>query len=165
LQIPYAFDPSQQIARLSGEDLQESIPGAAYLFCNEYELAMVQSKTGWSLEQLRSHVGTLVLTLGKKGSILYTGADAITVPVANLERMEDPTGAGDAYRGGFFATLRAGLPLAVCGKVGSLCSVYTMEKTGTTAHHFTVDEFIARYARDFGPEPALQLLRQPAPVQ
>jgi adenosine kinase len=162
LGIPYAYDPSQQIARLSGEDLQESIPGAAYLLCNEYELAMVQSKTGWSLDQIRGNVGTLVLTLGKKGSTLYMGDEAIPVPVADLEHMEDPTGAGDAYRGGFFAALRCGLPLAACGKVGALCSVYTMEKTGTTAHRFTVDEFIERYTRVFGPEPALQLLRQPA---
>ncbi len=164
LNIPFAYDPSQQIARLSGEDLHESIPGAAYLLCNEYELAMVQSKTGWSLDEIRSQVGMLVLTLGKKGSALYWGDEEIAVPVAHLERMEDPTGAGDAYRGGFFAALIAGLPPAVCGKIGSLCSVYAMEHMGTTAHRFTVNEFIARYTRVFGPEPALERLRQPAVV-
>jgi adenosine kinase len=162
LNIPFAYDPSQQIARLSREDLHESIPGAAYLLCNEYELAMVQSKTGWSLNEIRSQVGMLVLTLGKKGSALYWGDEEIAVPVAQLERMEDPTGAGDAYRGGFFAALVAGLPPAVCGKIGSLCSVYAMEHTGTTAHCFTVGEFIARYTRVFGPEPSLERLRQPA---
>jgi adenosine kinase len=81
-----------------------------------------------------------------------------------LERIEDPTGAGDAYRGGFFAALVNGLPPAVCGKIGSLCSVYAMEHVGTTAHRFTVNEFIARYTRVFGPEPSLQLLRQPTTV-
>jgi adenosine kinase len=161
LGLPYAYDPSQQIARLSGEDLQESIPGAAYLLCNEYELAMVQSKTGWSLDEIRSQVGMLVLTLGKKGSTLYWGDEVIAIPVAHLERIEDPTGAGDAYRGGFFAALANGLPPAVCGRIGSLCSVYAMEHIGTTAHRFTVNEFIARYTRVFGPEPSLQLLRQP----
>lgn len=160
LGIPYAYDPSQQIARLSGDDLQDSVPGAAYLLCNEYELAMVQSKTGWSLDEIRSQVGMLVLTLGKKGSVLYEGDKAVTVPVAHLERMEDPTGAGDAYRGGFFAALLNGLPPAVCGKIGSLCSVYALEHMGTTAHRFSVNEFVARYTRVFGPEPALQLLRQ-----
>lgn len=161
LGIAYAYDPSQQIARLSGEDLQQSIPGAAYLLCNEYELAMVQSKTGWSLDEIRGQVGMLVLTLGKRGSVLYAGDEAIVVPVAHMERIEDPTGAGDAYRGGFFAALNNGLPPAVCGKVGSLCSVYSMENVGTTAHRFTINEFIARYTRVFGPEPALQLLSQP----
>ena len=161
LGIPFAYDPSQQIARLSKDDLYESVPGAAYLLCNEYELAMVQNKTGWSLDQLRAEVGTLVLTLGKKGSVLYQGEEETVVPVAHLEHMEDPTGAGDAYRGGFFAALVAGLPPAVCGKIGSLCSVYAMEFMGTTAHRFTVDEFITRYTHMFGAEPTLETLRLP----
>lgn len=160
LGIPFAYDPSQQIARLSGDDLQQSVPGAAYLLCNEYELAMVQSKTGWSLDDIRAQVGMLVLTLGKKGSILYTADEVIPVPVAYLERIEDPTGAGDAYRGGFFAALINNLPPAVCGKVGALCSVYALERMGTTAHRFTLGEFITRYTLVFGPEPALQRLNQ-----
>ena len=164
LGIPYAYDPSQQIARLSGEDLQQSIPGASFLLCNEYELAMVQSKTGWSLDEIREQVKMLVLTLGKRGSVLYQGDETIPVPVAHLEHIDDPTGAGDAYRGGFFAAMTAGLPPAVAGKIGALCSVYALENVGTTTHRFTISEFIARYTRVFGPEPALQLLKQPTEV-
>ena len=164
LGIPYAYDPSQQIARLSGEDLQQSIPGASFLLCNEYELAMVQSKTGWSLDEIREQVEMLVLTLGKRGSVLYQGDETIPVPVAHLEHIDDPTGAGDAYRGGFFAAMTAGLPPAVAGKIGALCSVYALENVGTTTHRFTISEFIARYTRVFGPEPALQLLKQPTEV-
>jgi adenosine kinase len=162
--IPFAYDPSQQIARLSGEELERSVPGAAYLLCNEYELAMVQSKTGWTLADLREQVDTLVLTLGKKGSVIYHGDEETTVPAASLARLDDPTGAGDAYRGGFFAARMAGLPLAVSGRVGSLCSAYALEHMGTTTHRFTLDEFIERYTHDFGPEPALDALRQPAQV-
>ena len=164
LGIPYAYDPSQQIARLSGEDLQQSIPGVSFLLCNEYELAMVQSKTGWSLDEIREQVKMLVLTLGKRGSVLYQGDETIPVPVAHLEHIDDPTGAGDAYRGGFFAAMTAGLPPAVAGKIGALCSVYALENVGTTTHRFTISEFIARYTRVFGPEPALQLLKQPTEV-
>jgi adenosine kinase len=109
-------------------------------------------------------VGTLVLTLGKKGSAIYHDGGTVLVPAAALERIDDPTGAGDAYRGGFFAARMAGLPLEVCGKVGALCSVYALEQMGTTAHRFTLDEFIARYAVYFGDEPSLELLRQPAQV-
>ncbi|HXF60096.1 MAG TPA: carbohydrate kinase family protein [Caldilineaceae bacterium] len=167
--IPFAYDPSQQIARLSGEELRRSIPGAAYLLCNEYELAMVQNKTGWSLEELRRQVETLVLTLGKDGSLIFhreeTDEQEIPVPAATLARLEDPTGAGDAYRGGFFAARMAGLPLAVAGRVGALCSAYALEHMGTTTHRFTVDEFIQRYTAEFGPEPALEALRQPAQVR
>lgn len=164
LGIPFAYDPSQQIARLSGEDLSASIPGAAYLLCNEYELAMVQNKTGWTLAEIRSCVETLVLTLGKRGSVIYHGDEELTVPAATPVRIDDPTGAGDAYRGGFFAAHMAGLPPAVCGKVGSLCSVYALEHVGTTAHRFTVDEFIQRYTANFGPEASLDKLRAAASV-
>ena len=159
--IPFAYDPSQQLARLSGEDLAQSVPGATYLLCNEYELAMIQNKTGWSLDRLRSHVATLVLTLGKRGSVIYHGDQEIEIPAAIPDRIDDPTGAGDAYRGGFFAAVAAGLPLAVCGKMGSLCGAYALEHVGTTTHRFTIDEFVARYTQTFGPEPALAALRQP----
>lgn len=164
LGIPYAFDPSQQLARLTGPDLQASVPGAAYLLCNEYELAMIENKTGWTLDTLRSLVNTLVLTLGKKGSAIYHDGGTLAVPAAALDHVDDPTGAGDAYRGGFFAARLAGLSLEVCGKVGALCSVYALERMGTTAHAFTLDEFRARYAAYFGVEPALDALRQPAQV-
>jgi len=158
LNIPFAYDPSQQLARLNGEDLIESIPGAAFLLGNEYELAMIQNKTGWSLDQIRRQVKVLVVTMGKKGSLIYS-ADAIDeVPVAEVSQIADPTGAGDAFRGGFFAAHLAGLAPALCGRVGSLCSAYALENIGTTAHRFTLAEFSQRYAQYFGAEPRLATL-------
>jgi adenosine kinase len=167
LGIPFAFDPSQQTARLSGEDFAVAVPQAAYLLCNEYELAMIQNKTGWSLEEILGKVGVLVLTLGKRGSLIYSGAELWEIPPATLLSMEDPTGAGDAWRGGFFAALRVGLPLPICGRVGSLCSAYALENTGTTAHRFTPTEFVERYRQTYGPELALDVLlaEHPAPVR
>lgn len=121
LAIPFAFDPSQQLARLDGDGLRESIPGAAYLMCNEYELAMILNKTGWTQAELIDAVDALVLTLGSKGSVIYTEGVEIRIATAPPLRIDDPTGAGDAYRGGFFAARSAGLPWEVCGRVGSLC--------------------------------------------
>ena len=162
LSIPFAFDPSQQLARMDGDDLRQSVPGAAYLLCNEYELAMIQNKTAWSLDDILGLVDSLVLTLGKQGSVIYTDGDEIRIPAAALDHIDDPTGAGDAYRGGFFAARTSGLPWPVCGRVGALCSAYALEQMGTTSHRFTVDEFIARYEVSFGQEPALAGLRKPA---
>jgi len=162
--IPFAYDPSQQIARLSGEDLKQSVPGATFLMCNEYELAMILDKTGWTLDELRAQVETIVLTLGKKGSVIYHGDEEVRAPIVELESIDDPTGAGDAYRAGFFAGRLAGLPWRVSGRMGALCSAYALENMGTTAHRFTIDEFIERYTQAFGPEPALDQLRQPLAV-
>lgn len=158
--VPFAYDPSQQLARLSGDDLKASVPGAAFLLCNEYELAMIQNKTGWTLDDVRAQVETLVLTLGKRGSVIYRGDEAVEVPAAPVTEIEDPTGAGDAYRGGFFAAWLAGLPLDVCGKTGSLCSSYALEHMGTTTHRFDLRTFNARYEQVFGSEPALAKLGQ-----
>ena len=158
LGIPYAYDPSQQIARLSGEDLVASIPGAAYLLCNEYELAMVLNKTGWSLDDLRGKVNILVNTLGKEGSRIYVDGLVVDVPAARVDKSIDPTGAGDAYRGGLFAALLAGLPWGVTGRVAAICGAYALEQRGTTAHHFTPAQFVDRYAANFGDEPRLDHL-------
>lgn len=159
LGIPFAYDPSQQLARLSGDELKESIPGAAYLLCNEYELAMIQNKTGWTTEQIHNEVTALVVTLGKKGSVIYTDGEEIRVPAALIDAIEDPTGAGDAYRGGFFAAALAELPWGVCGRVGALCSTYALEHIGTTSHRFSLEQFSARYTETFGSEPALARLK------
>ncbi|RIK42595.1 MAG: carbohydrate kinase family protein [Chloroflexi bacterium] len=158
--IPFAYDPSQQLARLSGEELAQSIPGAGYLLCNEYEIAMVQKKTGWSLAQICDQVDVVVVTLGKEGSAIHTGGSVTHVPAAKLSEIVEPTGAGDAFRGGFFAAIEAGLPLEICGRVGSLCSAYSLENLGPTAHRFTKEEFMGRYEENFGPEPQLSLLGQ-----
>jgi len=158
LGIPFAYDPSQQLARLSGEDLVQSIPGAAFLLGNEYELAMIQNKTGWSLDQIRSQVDVLIMTLGKKGSVIYRDGEIIEVPIAEIAGVTDPTGAGDAFRAGFFAAHLAGLPWAVCGRVGALCSAYALENIGTTTHRFLPEEFSRRYAQFFGAEPTLAAL-------
>jgi adenosine kinase len=155
LGVAFAYDPSQQLARLDGDDLAKSIPGAAYLLGNDYELSMIQNKTGWNLDQIREQVDVLVMTMGKKGSMIYCGDETIEIPVAAIDTVADPTGAGDAFRGGFFAAVLAGLPLAVCGRVGALCSTYALEHIGTTSHRFTVTEFAARYATFFGAEPSL----------
>ncbi|MCL4831726.1 MAG: carbohydrate kinase family protein [Caldilineaceae bacterium] len=156
LGIPFAYDPSQQTARLSGEELRASIPGAAYLMVNDYELAVIQEKTGWDLARIRAEVDTLIVTEGEKGSVIYRGASETRIPIAPPSHVAEPTGAGDAYRGGFFAALSAGLPVEVCGRVGALCSTYVLEQVGTSNHRFTLGEFAERYEAAFGPEPMLK---------
>ncbi len=160
LGIPFAYDPSQQIARLSGEELRQSIPGAAFLMVNDYEAAVTQEKTGWDLDQIRNQVETLVITEGKSGSTIYRGGEVIRVPVATPLHIAEPTGAGDGYRGGFFAAWSVGLPLDVCGRVGALCSTYILEQVGTTNHRFTLAEFGKRYEENFGVERELYRLKR-----
>jgi adenosine kinase len=163
LGIPYALDPSFQVARFSGEEMIAHFPGAAYVFCNEYEAAIVQSKTGWSLDEFKAQVETLVITLAEKGSTIYSDfgqRQAIAVPPGRPYKVVHPTGAGDAYRGGFFVARLKDLPLEVSGRVGSLAATYAIEHAGPMDHHYTIDEFIARYEENFGQERLLQKLNE-----
>ena len=162
LDIAYALDPSWQVARFSGDEMKANFPGAAYLFCNEYEAAIIQNKTGWSLNELKAQVATLVITLAEKGSVIYTdfgAGEELNIPPATPSKVENPTGAGDAYRGGFFAARQKGLSLEVAGRVGSLAATYALEHVGPMDHKYTLAEFAQRYAENFGAEPGLERLK------
>lgn len=152
LGIPFAYDPSQQTARLSGEDLRKSIPGARWLMVNDYEMAVIEEKTGWARQTILQEVGTLIVTEGRAGSLIYSQGEEFHIPVAPPQNVAEPTGVGDAYRGAFFAAHCAGLPVDVCGRVGAMCATYVLEQVGTTNHSFTPQEFALRYQQAFGEE-------------
>jgi len=101
--IPYLYDPSQQVLRLEGGELSRDMEGAQFLFCNDYEFGLISKKTGWSLDQILEHVKVLVITRGKDGADLYIGGDAVHIPTVPEDKIMDPTGVGDAFRGGFLA--------------------------------------------------------------
>ena len=101
LGIPYIYDPSQQIPRLSGDELQDGLDGALALFVNKYEFGMVQKKTGLSGEEIRERTQFTVVTLGEEGSLIYQGDKQMQIPVVKPDKIADPTGVGDAFRGGF----------------------------------------------------------------
>lgn len=150
LGIPFAYDPSQQTARLSGEALRASIPGAGWLMVNDYEFEVIQQKTGWPKERILREVDTLIVTEGRAGSYICHHGEEFKVPVAPpRQRVAEPTGVGDAYRGAFFAAHSLGLPVDVCGRVGALCATYVLEQVGTTNHRFTLPEFVQRYEDSF----------------
>ncbi len=150
LGIPYFYDPGQQIVRLSGEDLRAGIEGATALFLNEYEAKLLTKKTGWSLEDWRQRVDFVVVTYGPAGSRIYTREEEHAVPIAPPRQVSDPTGAGDAYRGGFLKGYLHGLDLPTCGRMGALAAAYCVEAQGPQSHTFTWEAFRERYREAFG---------------
>jgi len=149
--LDLVFDPSFQVIALDGEQLMEGARGARVLILNDYEFAVFQEKTGKSRDELLRDVQMIVVTLGEKGSEIWTSAEQpVRVPAARPVEVRDPTGAGDAYRGGFLAGLTRGLPLDVCGRMGALAAVYCIEQYGTSNHAYTRDEFAARFEENFG---------------
>lgn len=149
LNIPYLYDIGQQVVRTSPDELRRGVVGAHSLFVNEYEFELLQKHTGMSAEEIVANVGFLVVTLGSKGAAIYAEGKKILAPVVEVAQILDPTGVGDAFRGGFLRGYRLGLDWETCGKMGALAAAYCLEKRGTQEHCYTPAEFVQRYRENF----------------
>jgi adenosine kinase len=147
--IPIVFDPSHQLTVFSAQELMMLIGQAKFYIANDYEMKLTQEKTGWDMQELLNHTEVVITTLGERGSVISTKDGNIEVGVCPANSVEDPTGAGDAYRAGFFAAYVKGCDLETCAQVGAVCSTYTVEKYGTQTHSFTIQEFGERYEKAF----------------
>ena len=149
LGINYLYDPSQQVLRLEGSELARDMEGAYFLFCNDYEFGLISKKTGWDLKQILKHVKIVVVTRGKEGASLYTDGQEHTIPTVPEREIVDPTGVGDAFRGGFLTGYAHGWDWVLCGEVGSLAAVYCLECRGPQSHSYSRKEFVERFRQRF----------------
>ncbi len=151
LGVPFMADPGQQLARMDGEQVKRLVDGAAYLITNDYEKALLESKTGWSSEEVLERVGTRITTLGPKGCSIETGDGVLCdVPAAPEQRREDPTGVGDAFRAGFLAGLSWHLDHERSAQVGSMVATYVLEHVGTQEYELQPDDFLSRLGTVYG---------------
>lgn len=149
--IPFAADPSQQLAFMNGESIRELIDGATYLFANEYEAALTEQKTGWSSDEIATRVQTRVITKGKDGALIATrGEPLIEVKVAAELRKADPTGVGDAFRAGFLTGLAWGLGHERSAQIGSMLAAYVVETVGTQEYELGRRRFLERFTEAYG---------------
>jgi adenosine kinase len=150
LSIPYLYDPSQQILRLEGEQLQEGIRGSAGLFVNDYEFGLIQEKSGWGLEQVMGATQFAVITRGEAGADLHVGTERWGIPAVPADELQDPTGVGDAFRGGFLKGYLHQLDLECCCKMGALAATFCAESPGPQSRSLTLASFLDRFERQFG---------------
>ena len=151
LGVPFIFDPGQQCARMSGVELADGLAGATILVCNDYEYELLKQKTGLDEPAILKNVGTLIITKGEHGSSIVTREGRIDVAAVAPRRIVDPTGVGDAFRGGLIKGLAMNLPSHIAAQLGSVAAAYALEHLGGTSHAYTVGEFMARYEEHFPP--------------
>jgi adenosine kinase len=144
--------------RLDAASLSRGIRGARALFVNDYEYGLVRKITGMSEAEIRQSVGLLVVTCGEKGAQVMVGAEEIHVPVVPPLAIVDPTGVGDAFRGGFLTGYGRGFPWAICGQMGALAATYCLEQTGPQGHSYSRAEFVARFRQHFDDQGVLDEL-------
>ncbi len=153
--IAFAADPSQQLARMEGPEIKHLIEGAAYLFTNEYESALIEQKTGWTHDDVLDQVGVRVTTLGAEGArIDVKGADTVFVSCPEEERRADPTGVGDAFRAGFLSGISWGLSHERSAQIGSLLATYVIETIGTQEYQLAQRHFLERLTATYGVDAA-----------
>jgi adenosine kinase len=158
LGLAFAADPSQQLARLTGEQIRKLIDGATYLFTNDYEWDLLLSKTGWSEADVMAQIGLRVTTLGPKGvDLVDPEGNTVHVDVVPEKDQVDPTGVGDAFRAGFLTGRSAGLSLERSAQLGSLVAVLVLESTGTQEWEWERDVAVTRLAGAYGDEAAQEI--------
>jgi len=142
--LDYIFDPGQQLPMLDARNLTHAIDGCRILIANDYELELIKSKTGLQKEALLKLADTIIVTQGEAGSLVYTQEDVIKIPAVKPKKAVDPTGAGDAYRGGLISGLAQGKPIQNCAIMGSVCASFCVECFGTQDYKFSKEEFDER---------------------
>lgn len=160
LGVPYIYDPSQQIIRLTGEELLAGTRGAHMLIANEYEYGMIKNKTGLSDEELLALAEITIITHGEEGSTIHLVDRTLSIPVLTPQPLAEPTGVGDAYRAGIIKGMLRGYSWETTGRIAALAATYVLEKHGTQNHTYSLKEFVARYRLAFGDAPELADLVQ-----
>ncbi|WP_024877684.1 carbohydrate kinase family protein [Saccharomonospora piscinae] len=156
--IPFAADPSQQLARMAGPEIRTLVDGAAYLFTNEYETSLLLKETGWSEAEVLDRVGYWVKTYGPDGvRIESKDAEALAVPALTVADEIDPTGVGDAFRAGFLWGLHAKLGLERSAQVGCTLAAIVLETVGTQEYTLDRAEFSKRVATTYGNDAAAEI--------
>ena len=155
LDIPFIWDPGQQCARMSGEELRAGLEGATLIICNDYEFELIRQKTGLDESSVLAHAGALVITRGENGCSIFEPGRQTDVPAVPPHRIVDPTGVGDAFRGGFMKGMARGASYAVCARMGSVSATYALEHLGGQSHAYTWEEFLQRYGTHFEHVPEL----------
>jgi adenosine kinase len=142
--IDYIFDPGQSLPVLDAKDLLDAIEGCRILISNDYELDLIMSKTGLNKEDLKKRAKAIIVTLGEQGSQVFLPDGEIRIPVVKPKKVEDPTGAGDAYRGGLISGMVRGMDIEQCARRGSVCASFAVECYGTQEYRFSPEEFDER---------------------
>ena len=148
--VRYIWDPGQQCARMDGAALKDGIVGAHVVICNDYEFELIRQKTGLSEDDVLREAETLIVTRGEHGCTVMTRDARLDVAAVPPDRIVDPTGVGDAFRGGLVKGLATGRPLKVAAQMGSVAATWALEHLGGQSHAYTWPEFVQRYERHFG---------------
>lgn len=148
--VPFLFDPGQGLPLLSPEALRRMVELATYLAVNDYEAKLLAQKTGWSIDDLASKVKALIVTRGEHGALIYADGQQHDIPAVTAKQVVDPTGCGDAFRGGLLYGIEKGLDWPTTGRLASLMGSLKIAEQGPQTYAPTRAEIDAQFEEAFG---------------
>lgn len=151
--VKTVFDPGQQLTAFDEVELKQMISQSHFVIGNDYEIKLLEERTGWDGKEMLKNCKVLITTLGERGSVIATAeGEVVEAGVCRPQSFDDPTGAGDAFRAGFFVGYELGYNWKTCAQMGSVAASYAIESYGTQAHKFKHEEFCQRYQQSFNEE-------------
>ena len=150
LNLPFMFDPGQQLPMFSGEELIDFINKASYVAANDYEFEMLMDRTGLTLADIAAKLDALIVTRGEKGSEIYANGECFEIPTVTASAVVDPTGCGDAYRAGLLFGITSGFDWPTTGRLASLMGSIKIASQGGQNHVFTAADIAERFEKEFG---------------
>ena len=151
--IPFVFDPGQGMPMFDGAELRRFVEIATAVVVNDYEAAMLVERTGLGEEEIARQVDALIVTRGGEGSVLHHGGARERIEAAPVSATVDPTGCGDAYRGGLLYGLAHGWDWRRCARLGSLMGAIKIESQGPQNHAIERDAIAQRYEKVWAERP------------
>ena len=142
--IPYLYDPGMTLTWISDRDLEEGVLNCRYLVGNDYEIAMIVKRLNKTVEEIIKNGINVITTLGEKGVRYQMKNEKFEVKSFLVKNVVDPTGAGDAWRGGFISGLALGMKNTDCLKLGNVMASFAIEKYGTVNHRPSSEEIKKR---------------------
>lgn len=149
LKIPYLFDPGQVVHAFSDDELRHAVKTSAGLIVNEYEWQLASAKLGWKEEDVVSHCGMLVVTLGEKGIRICTKTETVEIPACKAEKVINPTGAGDAVRAGLLVGLSSQWSLTDTGRLAAILGCLLVEQEGTLLNSLDTETLQSRAMQNY----------------
>ncbi len=149
--LPYMFDPGMALTWIRDDLLKKGVLNATYVVGNDYEIAMIEKRLKMSVVEIVKGGVNVITTLGEKGvkydevlneemkkypneKINISHKTHAVVKAVRVRKVVDPTGAGDAWRGGFVGALVAGKSIRECLVMGNVMSSFAVQAMGTVEY-------------------------------
>ena len=146
--VPFLADPGQNITDFADADAVALVRASTALIVNQYEYATIRKRAGADLHR----IDPIVVTLAERGARWISKRHGSGAERAVEADVVDPTGCGDAFRGGFVHALLRGSSLRDAVRGGAVTASVALRATGTQMHR--CDDFAARYSAAWNDSPA-----------